>query len=360
MLNVWRHPKNDSVRLYVAPAVVKSASTEADPLLDPKTVKAWLEEGDGKPVLKVVVRSDDPVAGGLIAKLKAGIQGALGLSFAEPWADLVRQSEADNKPKKKGRPGRQVVNPESRAREASRLDVSSIKMPGDITIEVDHRETKLISELLSGHPNIRVKRVTLELGDFRVEDREGNELLIERKRCEPTESAPDSHNDFESSIVGDGRLFDQAERLHFRASNSDHQVIPVVLIEGDVHRHSQTMLIQQVDGALSWLVAIQRVSILTSLGANHSAYQIAKLASHFVDGLFTPIARHKKKPKALVSQKLYVLESLPGISTGIAEALLERFGSIRAMAQASELELASVKGVGPKRSREIARVLGEL
>jgi len=111
---------------------------------------------------------------------------------------------------------------------------------------------------------------------------------------------------------------------------------------------------------LSYLAAIQRISVLSSYGANHSAYIVAKLASHFVDGLYTPIQRHKTKPKALLSQKLFVLESLPGISSGIAEALLERFGSVRAVAQAQEHELASVKGVGPKRSREIIRVLGEL
>ncbi|KRW83643.1 ERCC4 domain-containing protein [Marinobacter sp. P4B1] len=360
MLRMWKHPKNGSVRLYVAPAAVKSALSEVDKDMNPKAVKAWLEEKDGQALLKISVRDEDPVSREVVSEVKRSIAEMLGSSLGEPWGDLLAKSEADNRPDRPSRKSRLMTDPDSRIKESHRLDIASIKMPGDVTIEVDHRETKLISEILSRHPNITVKRVALELGDFRVEDREGNELLIERKRCDPTESSPDARNDFESSVVGDGRLFDQAERLHFRASNSDHQVIPVILIEGDVHRHSQTMLIQQVDGAISWLAAIQRVSVFTSLGANHSAYQIAKLASHFVDGLFTPIARHKKKPKALLSQKLYVLESLPGVSSGIAEALLATFGSIRAMAQASEQELASVKGVGPKRSREIARVLGEL
>lgn len=367
MLNYWTHPKTHAVRLYFAPKLIKPALGVIGENWDPKTVKAWLQEDGNHWAMKVSVRTDDPVPAESVDTLKSVLLGDAGLTGNETWADLVKDAKDNAKPKPdhagKGR-GKPAPPPAaasgSRANEAANLDIAKIRMPDNVTIEVDHRETELISSLLAKHPNITVKRVTLELADFRIEDREGNELLIERKRCEPTESSPDARNDFESSVVTDGRLFDQAERLRFKTSNSDHQVIPIVLLEGDVHGHSRNMLVQQVDGAISYLAAIQRISVLSSYGANHSAYIVAKLASHFVDGLFTPITRHKAKPKALVSQKLFVLESLPGISSGIAEALLERFGSIRAMAQAEEHVLASVKGVGPKRSREIIRVLGEL
>lgn len=372
MLNVWKHPKTQSIRLYVAPKLIKPALDMIGEGWDPKTVKAWLEEQAGHWVIKVVVKTDKPVAAESVDTLKSVLLGDAGLSGNETWASLVEQAEANAKAKPKPKiesgsqrrskpaPSSAPVTSDSRAKEAARLDISRIKMPADITIEVDHRETKLISELLAKHPNITVKRATLELADFRIEDREGNELLIERKRCQPTESSPDAHTDFETSIVVDGRLFDQSERLKFKASNSDHQVIPIVLLEGDVHGNSKTMLIQQIDGALSFLAAVQRISVLSSYGANHSAWIVAKLASHFIDGLFSPVSMHRAKPKALWDQKRYCLESLPGISSGIAEALLERFGSVRAVAMAEEHELASVKGVGPKRSREVIRVLGEL
>lgn len=366
MLNLWKHPKTQVARLYVAPKLIKPALGVIGEDWDPKTVKAWLEECGGHWVMKIAVRTDNPVPAESVDTLKSVLLGDAGLTGNETWADLVKKAEENTKPKpgatgkRRGKPAPvAVASSSSRAGEAANLDITTIRMLGNVTIEVDHRETELISELLSKHPNITVKRVTLELADFRIEDREGNELLIERKRCEPTESSPDGRNDFESSVI-DGRLFDQAERLYFKTANSDHQVIPVVLLEGDIYGNSRTMLVQQISGALSFLSAIQRISVLSSFGPNHSAYIVSKLASHFVDGLYSPIARHKAKPKALVSQKLFVLESLPGISSGIAEALLERFGSIRAMAQAEEHELASVKGVGPKRSREIIRVLGEL
>jgi Fanconi anemia group M protein len=350
--------------------LIKPAIAAAGEQWKPKTVKAWLQEDGDSWALQVAVRTDDPVPPDSIEALKAALLTSADLTGQELWADLIAVSEETASPAKPLTtemtdlpPGGNlpVIKPAAfRAKESGRLDISKIKMPGNIVIEVDHRETHLISELLAKHPNITVNRVSLDLADFRVEDREGNELLIERKRCEPTAASPDGRNDFESSIVSDGRLFDQAERLRFKTSNSDHQVIPIILLEGDVHGHSKGMLLQQIDGALTFLSAIQRISVLSSYGANHSAYIVAKLASHFYDGLFAPIVRHQKKPKALLGQKLFVLESLPGISSGIAEALLERFGSVRAVAMADESELASVKGVGPKRSREIIRVLGEL
>lgn len=364
MLNLWKHPKTQSIRLYLAPKLIKPALAAIGESWDPKSVKAWLEEVDSYWSIKVTVRAEEPAPPEAIDALKSVLLEAAGLTGNETWADLVAQAETSSKPqppKSKATPRAQADSPSkgSRAAEAARLDISKIKMPGKITIEVDHRETNLISELLGKHPDITVKRVTLDLADFRVEDGEGNELLIERKRCIPTESSPDARNDFEASVVSDGRLFDQSERLKFKAANSDHQIIPIILLEGEVHQ-SRSMLIQQIDGALSFLAAIQRVNILTSYGANHSAYQIAKLASHFCHGLYSPVTMHKSKPKALWDQKKYVLESMPGVSSGIAEALLERFGSVRAVAMAEEHELASVKGVGPKRSREIIRVLGEL
>jgi ERCC4-type nuclease len=363
MLNIWKHPVTEAVRLYVSPKVIKFSLVNSGQPFEPKTVKAWMEESESSWIVKVTVKTEERVPSESIEAIKSAVLEKAGLNGSESWADLLVLAASKDVPAKKTAPNPRKKDTSSptmaRAKESGRLDIASIKMPGDITIEVDHRETTLISELLSKHPNITVNRVSLELADFRIEDREGNELLIERKRCEPTEASPDGKTDFDASVVVDGRLFDQAERLRFKTANSDHQVIPIVLLEGDVHGNS-SMLLQQVDGALSYLSVIQRISVLSSYGANHSAYIVAKLASHFVDGLYTPIARHKTKPKALLSQKLFVLESLPGVSSGIAEALLEHFGSVKAVATATEEELAAVKGVGPKRSRELARVLGEL
>jgi Fanconi anemia group M protein len=86
---------------------------------------------------------------------------------------------------------------------------------------------------------------------------------------------------------------------------------------------------------------------------------IAKLASHFMDGLYTPVSLHKAKPKAVFEQQRYVLESLPGVSCKVAETLLEHFGSVRAVMRATKAEFLAIKGLGPKKVDALLAVMGE-
>lgn len=60
------------------------------------------------------------------------------------------------------------------------------------------------------------------------------------------------------------------------------------------------------------------------------------------------------KPEELL---VYVVSSLPGIGTKTANKLLEHFGSVRAVMNASKDELMKVEGVGQKRADEIHNVL---
>ncbi|WP_273208786.1 ERCC4 domain-containing protein [Marinobacter subterrani] len=384
MLRLWRHPKTQAIRLYFSKKTIANALADADVALDPETVKGWIQQNrSGRPEVWVSVKSEVTNNRAPLSGIRDALERTDDFLASDSWDTLVEQAQ---NPKSYTKPQSEPpVSPENhceannhdaealettddhtaaagsdaqnrkRYYEAGRLDITSIKMPKPITIEVDHRETRLISDLLSAHPLISVETSQLELADFRITDREGNELLIERKRC----TGDGMKTDFEASIQTSGRLFDQSERLRFQVSNSDHQVIPVIILEGNVHANATSMLLQQVDGAISFIAAVQRISLLSTYNANHSAYAIAKLASHFIDGLYTPVSLHQAKPKALFSQKTYVLESLPGISTKIAEALLEHFGSVRAVTQASEGELVRVPGIGAKRAREISRVLGE-
>lgn len=361
MLNLWKHPKTKAVRLYLAPKVINSATKEIAGEWDPKGVKAWIQESGKTWALKVSVTTDSPVPATETDALKRTRLSQAGLSGAEPWGGLmdmasVKSARPNVKKPSGGRPAPSASV--SRAQESANLDVASIQMVGSITIEVDQRESPRVSEILATHPDITVARVALDLADFRIVDKDGNELLIERKRCIPTESSPGARGDFETSIF-DGHLFDQSERLKLKAANSESQIIPVFLIAGDAYQHSN-MLVQQIDGALSFLSVIQKITVLCSYDENHTAYLIAKMGSHFVDGLYTPVSFHKAKPKAIWDQRRYVLEALPGVSCGIAEALLERFGSIKGVATATEQELSAVKGIGPKRIKEIMRVINEL
>jgi DNA excision repair protein ERCC-4 len=64
--------------------------------------------------------------------------------------------------------------------------------------------------------------------------------------------------------------------------------------------------------------------------------------------------RRTWKPEELL---VFVVSSLPGIGAKTAANLLEHFGSVRAVMNATKEQLMKVDGVGPKRAEEIHAVL---
>lgn len=351
--NYWQSPHRPGLeRLYVSvPGLKKFAD------IDAKTVKIWIEPSDSAMSGWVIKHSGDVAGIGPGAIFHNRVLSTLEIDGSLSWGEL--KDKATEKGPQRGwgrapashRPDTMVTD---RATEAANLAVESIQMAEPVTIQVDHREPQALIQLLEAHPMITVERVSLDLGDIQVEDAEGNSLVIERKRCDGAHTK----TDFESSVV-DGRLFDQSERLKLKAGASDHQCIPIILLEGDLYTHAKSMLCQQIDGAISFLCAIQKMSVLPCLNQNHTAYVIAKLASHFKSGLFASVSLHKAKPKAIFEQKAYALESLPGVSSKTAEALLLAFGSVRAVMTASRTELLKVPGMGPKRVDALLAVLGD-
>jgi Fanconi anemia group M protein len=56
-------------------------------------------------------------------------------------------------------------------------------------------------------------------------------------------------------------------------------------------------------------------------------------------------------------QQQFIVEGLPNISAVLAQRLLQHFGSIRGIANASKEELCEVHGIGKNIASEIVRVL---
>lgn len=246
------------------------------------------------------------------------------------------------------RPSR--TNVATRHNEAEQLDLSTIPVPDPITIRIDHREPAALFALFEAlnHPNIAIERVELPVGDIEIQG-EKTAYVIERKCCAPG----GSRTDFEDSITGEGkRLFFQSEKMRL-----EEGIVPIVLLEGCAHEHSRGMLLQQVDGMLSYLITLQKCNVVTTYGLDHTAYFLLKLAAHDRSGLMTQPALRGKKPRLQQDQLAFVLEGLPSVSTGLAQALASHFGSLAALCQASEKELLAVKGLGPKRLAQIKAVL---
>lgn len=137
------------------------------------------------------------------------------------------------------------------------LDVATIKnITKPIHVLVDHREPPEIVELLRRAPMTTVEVCALELGDYLID----GHLIVERK----------SVGDFEASIIDDDkRLFTQSERMKHRP-----ELVPILVIEGDVFGRRQRMTAQQITGAITFLGVIQGMSVLTTLDLAHTAYMI--------------------------------------------------------------------------------------
>ena len=236
----------------------------------------------------------------------------------------------------------------SNSKQTNKIDsipkLSSIKVPDPVDIRIDHREPAELIDMLSSIGNVNVERCALELGDIEL----NGEILIERKCC----TSSNSGTDFENSIINDDkRLHIQSERMKFEDK------IPIILLEGDVYNNSQRMLIQSVDGAISFLCAIQRLSVIPTYNLEHTAYLILKLATHHRSGLGYELGLRSKKPKALLDQKSFVLEGLPGVNAELSRRILKRFGSIHKFMLADKSEMLSVKGLGEKTTDKIIAVI---
>jgi Fanconi anemia group M protein len=56
-------------------------------------------------------------------------------------------------------------------------------------------------------------------------------------------------------------------------------------------------------------------------------------------------------------QQQFIMEGLPNVSAVLAKRLLQSFGSVKAVVNASEEELCTVQGIGKNIAAEIVKVL---
>jgi len=69
--------------------------------------------------------------------------------------------------------------------------------------------------------------------------------------------------------------------------------------------------------------------------------------------------RGEKRILSLPEMQQFIVESLPFVGPKLAKELLKHFGTVESVFTASERDLAQVGGIGPKRAKEIRRVLTE-
>ncbi|NJE01493.1 DEAD/DEAH box helicase [Thermococcus sp. JdF3] len=211
-----------------------------------------------------------------------------------------------------------------------------VKKQKGIVIYADSRE------LRSGVPKhlrelgAEVEVRTLDVADYVVSEDVG----IERK----------SANDFIQSII-DGRLFDQVERLK-RAYEK-----PVIIIEGGLYG-VRNVHPNAIRGAIAAVTLDWGVPILFSSGIEETAQFIYLMAKREQEERKKEVRlRSEKKALTLAERQRLIVEGLPNVSATLAKRLLTHFGNVERVFTATEEELKEVEGIGPKKAREIRKVI---
>jgi ERCC4-type nuclease len=217
-------------------------------------------------------------------------------------------------------------------------------------IHIDHREQAPALEAELHRQGIRLYRIRLSLGDYRIDNR----LLFERKTL----------TDLRLSLR-DGRLFDQARRLYHWAAHHPGRRVALIL-EGRV-RPPLTPAWERrlIQGALLKLSLFWGIPVFRALCQEESARLMLYAARQYSRGAMQPsrmpichtnfTAGAVDKPR--VQQQL--LLTLPGIGQRRASALLERFGSLGGIVRADESQLAAVDRIGPVLARRIKWLVSE-
>ncbi|MFH0986666.1 MAG: ERCC4 domain-containing protein [Candidatus Micrarchaeota archaeon] len=204
-------------------------------------------------------------------------------------------------------------------------------------VYVDHRELKSgVPGLLADYDFIKLREKALPVADYIVSER----VAIERK----------TGSDFVSSII-DGRVFTQAEELVGNYTN------PLIIIEGDVFG-VRNINKNAVQGALFSLMIDRGIPVLMSESASRTAEIIALLAKREQLGKshVTRLRGEKKKFTGSMGQQ-FIVESLPGVGPELAKNLLNHFGSVGAVFDATEKQLCEVDKIGEKKAKEIFELI---
>ena len=213
------------------------------------------------------------------------------------------------------------------------LETQKLLKPKEkILIVCDYREKEVIEELKKLGALINVQ--SLEIGDFILSEK----VCVEKK----------THSDFISSII-DGRIFEQASLLRKNFEK------PIILIEGYSNREVNENALK---GALASLLIDFGISILMTRNPLDTAKTIFWIAKKEQIECKKEIGiKVGKKPKDIKKIQEFIICSFPGISKVLGKRLLENFGSLEKIFNASENELAKVKGISKNLAKKIRKIL---
>lgn len=217
--------------------------------------------------------------------------------------------------------------------------VDEISQGPRLKILADTREIKSgVLKCLDAY-GIELKTMKLDIADYVVSD----DMAVERKTIA----------DFNASLIdGKRNLFSQLVDLS-RAYKK-----PVLIIEGDADLAAGQMHENSVRGALLSIEIDLNVSIFYTKSEEETALLLKMMAKKEQVNERKTVNPHGKKPaKTTHEQQEYILSSISGVGPHAAQILLQEFGSLNNIFNASEEELCGVKGIGKVTAQRIREVV---
>jgi DNA excision repair protein ERCC-4 len=207
--------------------------------------------------------------------------------------------------------------------------------PVKILVDVHERQSRIADTLRELGAEVEI--APLPAGDYAV----GVDTLVERKRVLDLHAA-----------VLKGRLWPQLGKLRAACA------YPYLLVEGtDIDRGP--LHHNAVRGACLAVID-QGIALLRSGYQRDSALWIHRLAvrcQEIEPAAQRPAYAQRPRPEPGDETAEALLAAVPGISTGSARALLERFGSVADVVAADPTEWLTVPGIGPERARALQETL---
>ncbi|MBI2581920.1 DEAD/DEAH box helicase [Candidatus Woesearchaeota archaeon] len=207
-----------------------------------------------------------------------------------------------------------------------------------VSVLADHREknNRIVKELIDA--GVSVKTAQLTTADYVVSGKVGVEL----------KKVPD----FVASII-DGRILDQVRDL----KNSFQKA--VLIIEGEEDIYSvRNVHANAIRGMLASIVLDFHVPVLYTKNPQDTAALLAVMAKR-EQGKEIDFALHSLKPKSVREQQEFIVAAFPNIGTQTAKTLLEHFGSIKNLVNATEAQLTELKGIGDKTAQQLVKMFEE-
>ena len=216
-----------------------------------------------------------------------------------------------------------------------KLDDYSLKK--DATIIVDNREFRSNVTRFLSSKDVEIETQQLDVGDYVLSSRIG----VERKNVD----------DYLQSLI-DGKLFVQMRKLRDAYSR------PVLIVEGEGLLTKRNISHNAIFGSLVSVIVDFGIPIINTKSAQETADFLFIMANREQkEGNKAVAIRGEKWSMSIPEQQQFILEGLPNVSAVLAQRLLQHFGSVRAIANASEEELCTVSGIGKNIATEIVKVL---